>query len=412
MDRQQAANFMLDCLRKMTQKNGSDLFISAGFPPACKIHGRMTPMSSQALSGEQTNILVRSIMNDRQVRDFDAHKECNFAISPKGIGRFRVNAFVQQGLSGAVLRTINAGIPTLDELKLPPVLKEVVMNKRGLVLMVGGTGSGKSTSLAAMLGHRNANSYGHIITIEDPVEYVHPHVNCLITQREVGVDTESWEAALVNTLRQAPDVILIGEIRTRETMEHAINFAETGHLCLSTLHANSANQALDRIINLFPEERRSQLLMDLSLNLNAIISQRLLPSTDGGRVAAVEIMLNSPLIQDLIFKGDVGGIKAIMKKSRELGMQTFDMALFDLYEAGKISYEDALRNADSMNGLRLAIKLEGHGAREKDHFSGTGALSIVGDEDDEEGGPDSSMFGESSPVSTIEDPPTRFTPNR
>ena len=412
MDRQQAANFMLDCLRKMTQKNGSDLFISAGFPPACKIHGRMTPMSTQALSGEQTNILVRSIMNDRQVRDFDAHKECNFAISPKGIGRFRVNAFVQQGLSGAVLRTINAGIPTLDELKLPPVLKEVVMNKRGLVLMVGGTGSGKSTSLAAMLGHRNANSYGHIITIEDPVEYVHPHVNCLITQREVGVDTESWDAALVNTLRQAPDVILIGEIRTRETMEHAINFAETGHLCLSTLHANSANQALDRIINLFPEERRSQLLMDLSLNLNAIISQRLLPSTDGGRVAAVEIMLNSPLIQDLIFKGDVGGIKAIMKKSRELGMQTFDMALFDLYEAGKISYEDALRNADSMNGLRLAIKLEGHGAREKDHFSGTGALSIVGDEDDEEGGPDSSLFGESSPVSTIEDPPTRFTPNR
>ena len=412
MDRQQAANFMLDCLRKMTQKNGSDLFISAGFPPACKIHGRMTPMSSQTLSGEQTNILVRSIMNDRQVRDFDAHKECNFAISPKGIGRFRVNAFVQQGLSGAVLRTINAGIPTLDELKLPPVLKEVVMNKRGLVLMVGGTGSGKSTSLAAMLGHRNANSYGHIITIEDPVEYVHPHVNCLITQREVGVDTESWDAALVNTLRQAPDVILIGEIRTRETMEHAINFAETGHLCLSTLHANSANQALDRIINLFPEERRSQLLMDLSLNLNAIISQRLLPSTDGGRVAAVEIMLNSPLIQDLIFKGDVGGIKAIMKKSRELGMQTFDMALFDLHEAGKITYEDALRNADSMNGLRLAIKLEGHGAREKDHFSDTGNLSILSDEDEEEGGPDSSMFGESSPVSTIEDPPTRFTPNR
>ena len=410
MDRQQAANFMLDCLRKMTQKNGSDLFISAGFPPACKIHGRMTPMSTQTLSGEQTNILVRSIMNDRQVRDFDAHKECNFAISPKGIGRFRVNAFVQQGLSGAVLRTINAGIPTLDELKLPPVLKEVVMNKRGLVLMVGGTGSGKSTSLAAMLGHRNANSYGHIITIEDPVEYVHPHVNCLITQREVGVDTESWDAALVNTLRQAPDVILIGEIRTRETMEHAINFAETGHLCLSTLHANSANQALDRIINLFPEERRSQLLMDLSLNLNAIISQRLLPSTDGGRVAAVEIMLNSPLIQDLIFKGDVGGIKAVMKKSRELGMQTFDMALFDLYEAGKISYEDALRNADSMNGLRLAIKLEGHGAREKDHFSGTGALSIMSDEDDEDGGPDSSLFGDASPVSTIEDPP--FDPAR
>ncbi|MTW20340.1 PilT/PilU family type 4a pilus ATPase [Allochromatium palmeri] len=413
MDRQQAANFMLECLRKMMQKNGSDLFISAGFPPACKIHGRMTPLSTQHLSGEQTNTLVRSIMNDRQVRDFDAHKECNFAVSPKGIGRFRVNAFVQQGLSGAVLRTINSSIPTLEELSLPPVLQEIVMNKRGLVLMVGGTGSGKSTSLAAMLGHRNQNSYGHIITIEDPVEYVHPHGNCLVTQREVGVDTESWDAALVNTLRQAPDVILIGEIRTRETMENAINFAETGHLCLSTLHANNANQALDRIINLFPEERRSQLLMDLSLNLKAIISQRLLSCTDGGRIAAVEVMLNSPLIQDLIFKGDVGGIKAVMKKSRELGMQTFDMALFDLYEAGKISYEDALRNADSMNGLRLAIKLEGHSAHEKDHFSDTGALSIVSDEDEEEGGgPDSSLFGESSPVSTIEDPPTRLTPNR
>ena len=403
MDRQQAAQFMLECLRKMVLKKGSDLFISSGFPPACKIDGRMTPMSSQALSGEQTNTLVRSIMNDRQVRDFDAHKECNFAISPQDIGRFRVNAFVQQGLCGAVLRTINAGIPTIEELHLPPVLKEVVMNKRGLVLMVGGTGSGKSTSLAAMLGHRNVNSYGHIITIEDPVEYVHPHRNCLITQREVGVDTESWEAALVNTLRQAPDVILIGEIRTRETMEYAINFSETGHLCLSTLHANNANQALDRIINLFPEERRGQLLMDLSLNLNAIVSQRLLPCTDGGRIAAVEVMLNSPLIQDLIFKGDVGGIKAIMKRSRELGMQTFDMALFDLHEAGKISYEDALRNADSMNGLRLAIKLEGREAREKDHFTETETLRMVGDEGEDV--LDSNLFGDSSPVSRIEDPP-------
>lgn len=403
MDRQQAAQFMLECLRKMVLKKGSDLFISAGFPPACKIDGRMTPMSSQPLNGEQTNTLVRAIMNDRQVRDFDAHKECNFAISPQDIGRFRVNAFVQQGLCGAVLRTINAGIPTIEELHLPPVLKEVVMSKRGLVLLVGGTGSGKSTSLAAMLGHRNANSYGHIITIEDPVEYVHPHRNCLITQREVGVDTESWEAALVNTLRQAPDVILIGEIRTRETMEYAINFSETGHLCLSTLHANNANQALDRIINLFPEERRGQLLMDLSLNLNAIVSQRLLPCTDGGRIAAVEVMLNSPLIQDLIFKGDVGGIKAIMKRSRELGMQTFDMALFDLHEAGKISYEDALRNADSMNGLRLAIKLEGREAREKDHFIETETLRMVGDE--EEDVLDSNLFGDSSPVSRIEDPP-------
>lgn len=405
MDRQQAAHFMLECLRKMIAKKGSDLFISAGFPPACKINGKMTPMSGQILSGDQTNILVRSIMNDRQVRDFDAHKECNFAISPQDIGRFRVNAFVQQGLCGAVLRTINAGIPTLEELNLPPILKEIVMNKRGLTLLVGGTGSGKSTSLAAMLGHRNEHSYGHIITIEDPVEYVHPHRNCLITQREVGVDTESWDAALINTLRQAPDVILIGEIRARETMEHAINFAETGHLCLSTLHANNANQALDRIINLFPEERRSQLLMDLSLNLNAVISQRLLPCTSGGRIASVEVLINSPLIQDLIFKGDVGGIKSIMKKSRELGMQTFDMSLFDLYEAGKISYEDALRNADSMNGLRLAIKLEGREAHVKDHFAKTDALTIVGDGEEEENPFDSTLFGESLPISRIEDPP-------
>lgn len=392
MDRQQAANFMLECLRKMVEKNGSDLFISAGFPPACKINGRMTPMSSQPLTGEQTNILVRSIMNDRQVREFDAHKECNFAINPKGIGRFRVNAFVQQGYSGAVLRTINSRIPTIEELHLPPILKEIVMTKRGLVLVVGATSSGKSTTLAAMIGYRNANSYGHIVTIEDPVEYVHPHGNCLVTQREVGVDTESWEAALVNTLRQAPDVILIGEIRTRETMEHAINFAETGHLCLSTLHANNANQALDRIINLFPEERRSQLLMDLSFNLKAIVSQRLLPCTQGGRIPAVEIMLNTPLIQDLIFKGDIGGIKEVMERSRELGMQTFDMALFDLYEAGKITYEDALRNADSMNALRLKIKLQGRDAHEKDHFGAAEGLSIVRDEEEEEG-PEPNPFG-------------------
>lgn len=373
---------MLDCLRKMTAKKGSDLFISAGFPPACKINGRMTPISEQPLTAMQTNVLVRSIMNDRQVRDFDATKECNFAISPPGIGRFRVNAFIQQGHCGAVLRTINAQIPELDALGLPPVLKDIVMTERGLVLVVGGTGSGKSTSLAAMLGYRNQQSHGHIITIEDPVEYVHPHRNCLITQREVGVDTESWEIALMNTLRQAPDVILIGEIRSRETMEHAINFAETGHLCLSTLHANNANQALDRIINLFPEERRTQLLMDLSLNLKAVISQRLLPSSEGGRVAAVEIMINSPLIQDLIFKGDVGSIKSIMKRSRELGMQTFDMALFDLYEAGQISYEDALRSADSMNELRLSIKLEGHEAQGRDPFAEAGGLRMVEDDED------------------------------
>ena len=382
MDRQEAAKFMLDCLRTMLARKGSDLFVTAGFPPACKIHGRMTPLSDQALSGAQTSVLVRSIMNDRQVRDFEAHKECNFAINPQGIGRFRVNAFIQQGFSGAILRTITSAIPELDDLNLPPVLKDLIMTKRGLILVVGGTGSGKSTSLAAMIGHRNKNSYGHIITIEDPIEYVHPHQGCLITQREVGVDTESWEAALMNTLRQAPDVILIGEIRARETMEHAINFAETGHLCLSTLHANSANQALDRIINLFPEERRAQLLMDLSLNLKAIISQRLLPSTTGGRVAAIEILINSPLIQDLIFKGDVHGIKGIMKKSRELGMQTFDMALFDLYEAGKVSYEDAMRNADSMNELRLAIKLEGHEAKGKDMFAEAEGLSIVKDDDE------------------------------
>ncbi|RNE92911.1 PilT/PilU family type 4a pilus ATPase [Marichromatium sp. AB32] len=382
MDRQQAARFMLDCLRKMVAKKGSDLFITAGFPPACKIDGRLTPIGDQPLSAAQTNILVRSIMNDRQIRDYDMHKECNFAIHPQDIGRFRVNAFVQQGKGGAVLRTINARIPSADELKLPPVLLDIVMAKRGMVLLVGGTGSGKSTSLAAMVGHRNQETYGHIVTIEDPVEYVHPHGNCLITQREVGVDTESWEAALVNTLRQAPDVILIGEIRNRETMEHAINFAETGHLCLSTLHANSANQALDRIINLFPEERRAQLLMDLSLNLKAVISQRLLPCTDGGRIPAVEVLINSPLIQDLIFKGDVSGIKEVMKRSREQGMQTFDMSLFDLYEARKISYEDALRNADSMNELRLMIKLQGQEAREKDHFEPADGLSILGDDDE------------------------------
>jgi len=302
---------------------------------------------------------VRAIMNDRQTKEFDATKECNFAINPPGIGRFRVNAFVQQGRTGAVLRTITVEIPDFDKLGLPQVLKEVIMTKRGLCLVVGGTGSGKSTSLAAMIGHRNKNTKGHIITIEDPVEYVHPHLGCIITQREVGVDTDSWEAALKNTLRQAPDVILIGEIRDRETMEHAVAFAETGHLALGTLHANSANQCLDRIINMFPEERRQQLLMDLSLNLRAVIAQRLLKKPDGkGRVAALEIMLNSPLISELIFKGEVHEIKGIMAKSQQLGMQTFDQALFDHYEAGNISYEEALRNADSQNELRLRIKLE------------------------------------------------------
>ncbi len=378
MERDQALNFMHDLLRLMVSKKGSDLFITAGFPPAIKVDGRLTPVSNQTLSAQHTAELARAIMNDRQAAEFEAHKECNFAIAPAGIGRFRVNAFVQMGRIGVVCRTINTTIPTLEALGLPPVLKDVAMTKRGLVLFVGGTGSGKSTSLAAMIGYRNENSYGHIITIEDPVEYVHEHRNCIVTQREVGVDTDSWETALKNTLRQAPDVILIGEIRDRETMEHAIAFSETGHLAMGTLHANSTNQALDRIINFFPEEKRQQLLMDLSLNLRGLVSQRLIPLKDGkGRCAAIEIMLNSPLISDLIFKGEVAEIKEIMKKSRELGMQTFDQSLFELYEAGKISYEDALRNADSLNDLRLQIKLNGKESKDRDLSAGIGHLDIV-----------------------------------
>ena len=378
MDSSQSTKFMYDLLRLMLSKKASDLFITVDFPPAIKLDGKMTPVMDQKLTSQHTAELVRAMMNDKQAAEFEANKECNFAISPSGIGRFRVNCFVQQSRIGMVLRTITTTIPKIEDLGLPPVLKDVVMNKRGLVIMVGGTGSGKSTSLAAMIGYRNHNSYGHIITIEDPVEYVHPHINCLITQREVGVDTVSWEAALHNTLRQAPDVILIGEIRSRETMEHAVAFAETGHLCMGTLHANSANQALDRIINFFPEERRPQLLMDLSLNLKALVSQRLIPLKEGkGRAAAIEIMLNSPLIADLIFKGEVHEIKEIMKKSRELGMQTFDQALFDLYEAGKISYEDALRNADSVNDLRLNIKLHGKESQNRDISAGIEHLNIV-----------------------------------
>jgi twitching motility protein PilU len=378
MDRDQASKFVNDLLRAMVAKKASDLFITAGFPPAFKVDGKMTPVSSQSLTPVHTQELARSIMNDKQAAEFERTKECNFAINPPGIGRFRVNAFVQQQRVGIVLRTITTTIPRMEDLGLPEVLKDVVMTKRGLVIVVGATGSGKSTTLAAMIGYRNENSHGHIITIEDPIEYVHDHKNCLVTQREVGVDTESWEMALKNTLRQAPDVILIGEVRERETMENAIAFAETGHLCLCTLHANSSNQALDRIINFFPEERRAQLLMDLSLNLKGMISQRLIPKKDSkGRSAAIEIMLNSPLIADLIFKGEVHEIKEIMKKSRELGMQTFDQALFDLYESGNISYEDAMRNADSMNELRLAIKLHGHEAKEKDIMSGIDHLNIV-----------------------------------
>jgi twitching motility protein PilU len=378
MDRDQAVQFMHNLLRAMLSKKASDLFITAGFPPAFKVDGKMTPVSNQTLTPQMTADLARGIMNDKQAAEFESTKECNFAIAPAGIGRFRVNAFVQQQRVGLVMRTITTSIPNFDAMKLPPVLKDVVMSKRGLIIFVGGTGSGKSTSLAAMIGYRNENSYGHIITIEDPVEYVHEHKNCLITQREVGVDTDSWENALHNTLRQAPDVILIGEIRHKETMEHAIAFAETGHLAMGTLHANSANQALDRIINFFPEERKQQLLMDLALNMRALVAQRLIPTKEGkGRRAAIEILLNSPLIQDLIFKGEVHEIKAIMAKSRELGMQTFDQALFDLYEEGAISYEDALRNADSVNELRLKIKLEGKEAKDKDVMSGIEHLNIV-----------------------------------
>ena len=378
MERDQASKFMFDLLRLMTSKGGSDLFITAGFPPAIKIDGKMTPVSSQPLTGNHTADLARAIMNDKQAAGFELSKEANFAISPGDLGRFRVSAFMQMGCVGMVLRVITTTIPTFEDLDLPETLKDVIMTKRGLVIMVGATGSGKSTTLAAMVGYRNENSYGHIITIEDPVEFVHPHKNCVITQREVGVDTDSFEAALKNSLRQAPDVIQIGEIRDRETMEHAIAFAETGHLCLATLHANSANQALDRIINFFPEERRQQLLMDLSLNLKGLISQRLIPKKEArGRVVAMEILLNSPLISDLIFKGDVHEIKEIMKKSRELGMQTFDQALFDLYEADKISYEDALRNADSVNDLRLNIKLNSKHAKNRDFSSGMEHLGIV-----------------------------------
>jgi twitching motility protein PilU len=359
MEREQAVRLTQNLLKKMVEKDGSDLFLTTGFPPAIKVDGTIHKATDTPLSADQSAMMVRSIMNDKQIREFDATKECNFAIAPQGIGRFRVSAFIQQGQIGAVLRTITTEIPTLDGLELPPILKDVVMNKRGLCIVVGGTGSGKSTTLAAMIGHRNKNSRGHIVSIEDPVEYVHPHDGCVITQREVGVDTESWHAALKNTLRQAPDVILIGEIRDRETMEYGIQFAETGHLCLATLHANSANQALDRIINFFPEERRQQLLMDVSLNTKAFISQRLIPRETGiGRVAAMEVMLNSPLISDLIFKGEVGQIKEIMAKSTRLGMQTFDQSLFALYEDGMISYEEAMRNADSKNELRLRVKLE------------------------------------------------------
>ena len=359
MEKDQAIKFIQDLLRAMVSRKGSDLFITAGFPPAIKVDGQIAAATDKPLTAEQAGLLVRAIMNDRQTKEFDSTKECQFAISPPGIGRFRVSAFVQQGRMGAVLRTLNTEIPDFDKLGLPQILKDVVMAKRGIVIFVGATGSGKSTSIASMIGHRNKNSKDHIVTIEDPIEFVHPHISCVITQREIGVDTDSWDVALKNTLRQAPDVIFIGEIRDRETMDYAVAFAETGHLVLSTLHANSTNQALDRIINFFPPERRQQLLMDLSLNIRALISQRLVRKQGGkGRIPAVEIMLNSPLISDLIFKAEVSQIKEIMAKSTQLGMQTFDQSLFKLFEQGLISYEDTIRNADSQNELRLRIKLE------------------------------------------------------
>jgi twitching motility protein PilU len=380
MERDQATRLLQGLLKKMVEHKASDLFVTAGLPPSIKIDGEIRRVGDAALSADDSALIVRSMMNDRQAREFDATKECNFAINPQGIGRFRVSAFIQQGQVGAVLRTIITKIPSLDDLELPPIVKEIAMTKRGLVIVVGATGSGKSTTLAAMVGHRNENSRGHIVTIEDPVEYVHEHRNCVITHREVGVDTESWGAALKNTLRQAPDVIMIGEIRDRDTMEYAIQFAETGHLCLATMHANSANQALDRVINFFPEDKRSQLLMDLSLNIRAMISQRLIPREDKpGRVAAMEIMLQSPLISDLIFKGEVVRIKEIMAKSTRIGMQTFDQDLFSLYERGVISYEEAMRNADSKNELRLRIKLE---SKREGPTAEKDSLSIQEDEAD------------------------------
>ena len=378
MDIAHPGQLMYQMLTLMKAQGGSDLFITAGFGPAIKLNGAMTPITRTALTAEDSLALVQSLMNDRQREEFITSRECNFALGIEGVGRFRVSAFMQQAKAGMVIRTINTDIPDIDTLDVPPQLKEVVMSKRGLVIMVGATGSGKSTTLAAMIGHRNANSHGHIITIEDPIEFVHPHINCIVTQREVGTDTADWQVALKNTLRQAPDVILIGEIRDRETMDHAVAFAETGHLCLATLHANNANQALDRIVNFFPEERRAQVLMDLSLNLRALISQRLVPRKSGsGRCAAVEILLNSPLVSELIFKGEVHQIKEVMKKSRELGMQTFDQALFDLVEANKISHEEALRHADSVNDLRLALKLNGRATPSQDFRASTAGLDIL-----------------------------------
>lgn len=380
MTKDEGMKLMRDLLALMVKKDGSDLFITAGFPPAMKIKGKMTPVMKQPLSAEDSKVLTQCIMNDRQLKEFEESKECNFAVAPPGIGRFRCNAFVQQGCQGLVARTIKSEIPNFEKMGLPPVLKDVIMEKNGLVLMVGGTGSGKSTTMAAMVDHRNASTYGHIITLEDPIEYVHPHKNCVIMQREIGVDSESWEEALHNTLRQAPDVILMGEVRSRETMEFGLELAQTGHLALATLHANSANQALDRVVGFFPIEKQKKLFADMSLNMKAIVSQRLVRTVDGGRCAAIEILLNSPLIAELVLNGDVGGIKPIMAKSKEIGMQTFDQALFDLYEADKISLEVALGAADSVNELRLKIKLQSKHAKGRDPLEGLDHLQFKEEE--------------------------------
>jgi len=378
MERDQASNFVNDLLKLMVSRNGSDLFLTADFPPAIKVDGKITKVSPQPLSGQHTQALARAIMNDKLSAEFERAKECNFAIAPVGIGRFRVNAFVQMGKVGLVMRTIPAKIPSVDELGLPQVLKNLALAKRGICILVGGTGAGKSTTLAAMVDWRNENTHDHIVTIEDPVEFVHQHKNCIVTQREVGLDTDGWEIALKNSLRQAPNVILMGEIRDRETMQHAISFSETGHLCLATLHANSANQAMERIINFFPEETHAQVLKDISLNLKGMVAQRLLPRLDGkGRYAIVEILLHSTLIADQIMNGEVYEIKETMKKSREVGMQTFDQALFDAFESGLISYEDAIRNADSQNDLKLNIKLHSQRARSTDLAAGTEHLTLL-----------------------------------
>ena len=373
MDHDQASIFLTELLKLLTSRGGSDLFIAADFPPAIKLDGRITPVSGQALTASHTTALARAAMNDRQAAEFEREMECNFAISPVGIGRFRVNAYVQQGRVGLVMRTIPTTPPTLDGLKLPAMLKEIALQPRGLVIVVGATGCGKSTTLAAMIDHRNEHLYEHIVTIEDPIEFVHPHKRCIVSQREVGVDTKAWDRALKNALRQAPNVILIGEIRDRETMDHAIAYAETGHLCLATLHASNTNQAFDRIVNFFPEDRKPQLLMDLSLNLEALVSQRLVPLESGrGRVAAVEILLNRGYMEDLVLKGDIPGMRALVAQMRDEGMQTFDQHLFDLHEAELISSRDALRNADSANDLRLRFKLESRRTVNPNLLEGTG----------------------------------------